>query len=78
MVLNTSQISKLFSFINNLGVVKTPALAGAGVGGGIHFDNLINVEGSVDEKVIPDLRIITDNVLQKLESIIYKRGSSRV
>ena len=45
--------------------------------GDVSISMPINVAGSLDKSVIPDLNRLTDKVLERIQEVMYKRGYNR-
>jgi hypothetical protein len=80
IMLNNSQASKLWNFIQNIPkfiAPKTTQLAGAGANVSMSFDSLINVNGNVDKAVMPSLQDLTNQVCDRLVRQLNMAGIYR-
>lgn len=73
VVVNSPQISKFFS--NTLPAIAESSSANSG--GDINLDMPINVMGSLDKSVIPDINKIAEKVLSKIQGAMNNRGYNR-
>lgn len=78
-IFNTPQFEALGKLVAHY--AKMPSVTAPSVNTGniqpmqvINIGNLLNVEGNLDEKVLPEVKVQTANALEKLKKALNKRG----
>lgn len=81
VIFNSSDAKKLYELVRNLPQSPTSALNNLAKGIfqniELHIDNLIRVDGNVDEKTVPALQKISDDAVDKIVKTLKKKGHGR-